>query len=200
MKGYKRNCILTLNVVLSFFFWVISGGSSWLSCRVARESLQHWVMICWPSAWLLSTPSWTLGSTSCSERRWSSSWWRRSSVYFAKWADEGERMVGGSAALTATSPPSTLRIARHWWHMSSRTWTLHRPSCVRQRETTRGRFKEDHSAAVARRLHGCYTAVRGTRPQRGDFHRVIWKMQCQAGRDAQRTLLYVWSQTCRRNA
>lgn len=114
-------------------FTVISSGFLWISCKEARETRDSsWARTWWPSAWPPSTPSWTLGSTSCSERQWSSSWCRKSSFCSAKWAEGSEGRAAVSAALTAASPPpSSPATARPWCHTSTRIWwTLHRPSCA----------------------------------------------------------------------
>lgn len=144
-------------------FAVISSGFLRISCKEARET-SGWSgeETCRPSAWPPSTPSWTLGSTSCSERQWSSRWCRKSSVCSAKWAEGSEGRAAVSVALTAASPPpSSPTTARRWCHASSRIWwTLHRASCSWLRGTTRDKRRRGRH---------------GTRCRRADFLGVVWK-------------------------
>lgn len=159
-------------------FTVISSGFLWISCKEAREMRdESWAETCRPSAWPLSTPSWTLGSTSCSERQWSSSWCRKSRVCSAKWVEGSEGRAALSTMLTAASPPpSSPATARRWCHTSSRIWwTLHRPSCSWLRGTTR-----DNRRWGRRRM----------RCRRAYFLRVVWKALRRTGR--LKTPLSMW--------
>lgn len=145
-------------------FTVISSGFLWISCKEARQTRGwSWAETCRPSAWPPSTPSWTLGSTSCSERQWSSSWCRKSSVCSAKWAEGSKGRAAASTALmeAASPPPSSPATARRWIHTSSRIrWTLRRPSCSWLRGTTRDKSRWGR---------------RGTRCRRADSLGVLWK-------------------------